>query len=470
MRDEEIDYHNQRVNSIQHPAGRQCLPVHSSYFIPHPFPLMPTFKTVTLGCKVNQYETEYLREGLVRLGYEEAGDDRTADLCVVNTCTVTAEGDLKSRKVIRQLARQNPRAEIVVMGCYATRAPEEVAVLPGVVEVLTDKRRLPDLLSRMGLIDLPAGISSFGQRHRAYVKVQDGCRMECSYCIIPAVRPVLRSRPADEVLAEVARLAAAGHREIVLTGIHLGHYGVDLAGDPPAPAETRDRAVDLACLIERVLRLEGEFRVRLSSLEAAEVTPRLIGLMADQPGRLCPHLHLSLQSGSDAVLRRMRRRYNGRQFAEKCCQIRESLDTPSLTTDAIVGFPGESETDFEATCRLVEEAGFSKVHVFRFSPRHGTPAASLPDQVPGLDKQRRAAVLNELARRIRRRYLERLVGRRLQVLVESTVADQPGLLLGTSARYAPVEFRGRVRQIGRLVDLTAERVAGERIRGAVPGI
>ena len=164
---------------------------------------MPSFRTLTLGCKVNQYETEYVRQGLLRLGYREAEDGQTADLCIVNTCTVTAEADLKSRKVVRQLARQNPHARIVVMGCYATRAPNVVAALPGVVDVVTDKRRLPELLKRFGLVDLPRGICSFGRRHRAYVKVQDGCRMPCSYCIIPSVRPVLASRPVDEVLHQV---------------------------------------------------------------------------------------------------------------------------------------------------------------------------------------------------------------------------------------------------------------------------
>src|SRR3972149_741887 len=206
--------------------------IHPSSFTLHPFllpllPIMPTFKPLPLGCKVNQYETEYVREGLVRLGYREAEEGEPADLCLVNTCTVTAEGDLKSRKGIRQLARQNPQAEIVVRGCYATRAPEAVAALPGVAEVVTDKRQLPELLARFGLVDLPDGISSFGRRHRAYVKVQDGCRMPCSYCIIPKVRPVLASRPVDDVLHEIRRLVAHGHREVVLTGIHLGHYGVD---------------------------------------------------------------------------------------------------------------------------------------------------------------------------------------------------------------------------------------------------
>jgi threonylcarbamoyladenosine tRNA methylthiotransferase MtaB len=422
---------------------------------------MPTFKTLTLGCKVNQYETEYVREGFVRLGYREAEDGEAADLCIVNTCTVTADGDLKSRKVIRQLARQNPKARIVVMGCYATRAPDVVAELPNVVEVLTDKRKLPELLARFGSVDFSDGISSFGNRHRAYVKVQDGCRMECSYCIVPKVRPVLVSRPVDEALDEVRRLARHGHREIVLTGIHLGHFGVDFAD-----RGSGHRPIDLAQLVERILGVEEKFRLRISSIEAVEVTPQLLAVMADHPDRVCPHLHVSMQSGSDAVLRRMRRRWASGRFLERCRSIRESLDQPALTTDVIVGFPGESETDFEATCRAVEEVGFSKLHVFRFSPRPGTPAADMPDQVPDRVKKQRAAQLGEIGRRLRRRFLKSLAGRRLEVLVESPVEASPGMLVGTSARYAPVELPGGEECLGQLVSVTAGPVVDGRIRAA----
>ena len=190
-------------------------------------------RTVTLGCKVNQYETQFVREGLLGIGYEDAVEDEAADLCIVNTCTVTSEGDSKSRQTIRRLARDNPASKIVVMGCYATRAPEEVAVLPNVTEVVTDKRELPDLLGRFGVTDVPTGISSFGRRHRAYVKVQDGCLLRCSFCIIPHVRPQVTSRPVEHILDEVRRLVDNGYREIVLTGIHLGHYGVDGIGTLP---------------------------------------------------------------------------------------------------------------------------------------------------------------------------------------------------------------------------------------------
>lgn len=410
----------------------------------------PAFRTVTLGCKVNQYETQYVREGLERAGLREAHDDEAADLCVVNTCTVTAEGDAKSRQTIRRLAAENPGTRIVVMGCYATRAPKEVASLPGVAEVVTDKRELPDLLGRFGVIDLPTGISRFDCRKRAYVKVQDGCLLRCSFCIIPYVRPSLASRPAEHIVEEVRRLVANGYREVILTGIHLGHYGVDFnAGRPKADW------VRLSHLLERLVRLDGEFRIRLSSIEATEVTRELIDVMATQPTRICPHLHISLQSGSDRILRAMRRRWCSQRFVDRCRLVQEKLDQPTFTTDVIVGFPGETETDFEQTCRVVEEVGFSKIHIFSFSPRRPTPAADMPNQIPKhvkLDRRRR---LVEIESRLLRRYAESLIGRHLQVMVESPVSDRPGWACGTSCRYIHV-----------LVPATAADYG--KFRGAVP--
>jgi len=406
---------------------------------------MPTLRTFTLGCKVNQYETELVAEGLARVGFRPAKPEESADLCVVNTCTVTSEGDLKSRKAIRRLARNNPDAQIVVMGCYATQAEDVVADFPGVVEVLTDKRQIPDFLARWGVLDVPTGISRFGHRARAYVKVQDGCRMRCSYCIIPTARGDLNSRPVPQILDEIRRLADSGHREIVLTGIHLGHWGL----------EWSDQRLRLADLVEQILTIEGPFRLRLSSLEAVEVDARLLGLMADHEDRICPHLHLSMQSGSDAVLERMQRRWASTRFVEKCREVQESLAGAALTTDVIVGFPGETEADFEASCRAVEGIGFAKVHVFRFSPREGTPAATMPDQLDGTIKQARAARLDELSNRLRRKFFDSLVGRPIQVLVESADATQPGLLHGTSARYAPVRLHGLADQVGRLIDTEA---------------
>lgn len=412
---------------------------------------MPTLRTITLGCKVNQYETELVAEGLARVGFREAFDGERADLCLVNTCTVTGEGALKSRKAIRQLARKNPDAQIVVMGCYATMAEDVVAELPGVTEVLTDKRQIPEFLARWGVLDVPTGISRFGHRARAYVKVQDGCRMRCSYCIIPAARGDLTSRPLAELVDEVCRLVETGHREIVLTGIHLGHWGL----------EWTNRRVRLSDLVEELLGVDGRWRLRLSSLEAVEVDEALISLMAAHPDRICPHLHLSMQSGSDTVLERMQRRWASARFVEKCLEAKESLDTPALTTDVIVGFPGETDAEFEASCRAVEAVGFSKVHIFRFSPREGTPAATMPDQIDGRTKQDRAAALDRISQRLRRKFFDQLVGRRLQVLVESADNSRPGLLHGTSARYAPVDLSGRLDQVGELIEAEATMLTAD---------
>jgi len=411
---------------------------------------MATMRTITLGCKVNQYETELVREGLSRIGYEDAADHEPADLCVVNTCTVTNEGDVKSRRTIRKLARENPRARIVVMGCYATRAPDELARLPNVSEVVTDKREIPDLLGRFGVVDIPTGISRFGTRHRAYVKVQDGCLLRCSYCIIPQVRPHVHSRPIEHVVDEVRRLVENGYREIVLTGVHLGHYGVEGNWNKPKEEWTR-----LSHLVRRLAELPGDFRLRLSSIEATEVTRELIAVMAAFPERIAPHLHICLQSGSDAVLRRMRRRWGTRLFLDRCELVRQSLDNPAITTDVIVGFPGETDDDFQSTLRTCRAAGFSRIHIFPFSPRKGTPAADMPDNILGDVKADRSHRLTELESELRHQFYRSLVGRTERVLIEGPSETAPGRTVGTSGRYAAVEVEGAV-EAGELVEVAIQ--------------
>ena len=413
-------------------------------------------RVATLGCKVNQYETELVRQGLQRVGYTDCESSEKADVCIVNTCTVTSEGDSKSRQVVRRLNRQNPDAKIVVMGCYATRAPQEVAELPGVAEVVTDKRELPDLMSRFGVIDVPTGLDGFSGRHRAYVKVQDGCLLRCSYCIIPHVRPKLTSRPHQHIVDEVSRLTEAGHREVVLTGIHLGHYGVDWNRNKP-----KEEWIRLAHLLRDLCELPGDFRIRLSSIEATEVTRELISVMRDHTKRIVPHLHLCLQSGSDSVLRRMRRRWGTRMFLDRCQMLKESLDKPAITTDVIAGFPGETEEEFEQTLVTCQQAGFSKIHAFPFSPRRGTPAAEMPDQIAKQLRSERVKRLTELEKELRSEYYQQLVGSELELLVESSrdlvgmnrgamlvgdptknMAGAPTdrLLRGTTCRYAPGEL------------------------------
>ena len=393
-----------------------------------------TCRLATLGCKVNQYETQYVKEMLEANGYREAGEHEPADLCVVNTCTVTMEGDAKSRQTIRRLHIANPAAAIVVMGCYATREPETVGRLPGVTHVITDKARLAEELKPLGVQRVPRGIRRFDGHQRAFVKVQDGCVLNCTYCIIPSVRPGLRSRPAEEIVDEVAGLVASGRREIVLTGIHLGHYGIDLSRGRPKSQWCR-----LWNLLERLDQLPGDFRIRLSSLEAAEARDDLVAAMAASR-RVVPHLHLCLQSGSDVILARMGRRYRRVGFMERCRRIRQALDVPALTTDVIIGFPGETDADFEATCEVVRAGGFSKIHIFSWSPRRGTPAATLDSRVPPQVVARRREFLQALSRQLAGDYHRQLVGRRLDVLVEGLDPRVPGHVQGTSCRYAPVSF------------------------------
>lgn len=409
----------------------------------------PTCRLVTLGCKVNQYETELVKEALVQGGYREAAEDENADLCVVNTCTVTATGDAKGRQLIRQLARKNPGSRTIVMGCYATREPETLSGLPGVLEVVEDKRELPDVLARVGVNDFPTGISTFGGRRRAYVKVQDGCILNCTYCIIPAVRPGLRSRPPQDIEEEVRRLIDNGHKEIVLCGIHLGHYGVDATRGRSGKTPFR-----LAHLIEKLNRIPGDWRMRLSSIEAAEITTDFVDAVTNTE-RLCPHFHPSLQSGSRDVLLRMKRRYSLEMFLDKVDLLRDKLDNPAFSTDVIVGFPGETDADFEETLNVCAQAGFMRIHVFPFSARRGTPAADFPNQVPAEIKKERGQRLAELGDRLARQYYDSLIGKNFGVLIERNCDDRPGWVSGTGCRYTPVQLQANPTTLGRIVQVTA---------------
>ena len=409
----------------------------------------PTCRLVTLGCKVNQYETQLVKEALLSGGYREAEDGEAADICVVNTCTVTATGDSKGRQLIRQLARRNPGTRTIVMGCYATRDPKTVAELPGVFEVVRDKRELPDVLDRLGIVELPKGISHFDGRQRAYIKVQDGCILKCTYCIIPQVRPGLQSRSPEDIEEEVKRLLETGFREIVLTGIHVGHYGVDT---------TRGRSkrppFRLHHLFQRLDRIPGRWRMRLSSIEAREINDDFIRAAADCE-HLCPQFHPALQSGSNSVLKRMRRRYTSEQFLDTIDSMRDHLDRPAFTTDAIVGFPGETEEEFTETISVCRRAGFSKIHIFPFSPRAGTPAAESLDQVSPEVRKDRLHRLEEVERELAADYHSSLLGRTLEVLVERTAADRPGFVRGTDRRYVPVSLPGDETDIGQLIDVRA---------------
>jgi len=404
-----------------------------------------TCRLLTLGCKVNQYETQLVREALLNNGFREAGDEESADLCIVNTCTVTNDADSQGRQAIRQLARKNPGAKTIVMGCYATRDPDAIKELPNVFEVVPDKRELPDVFERLGIVDLPTGISRFEGRKRAYVKVQDGCILNCTYCIIPSVRPGLRSRSPEDIEAEVRRLIDNGHHEIVLTGIHVGHFGVDTtrgkSGLPP---------FRLWHLFQRLDRIPGPWRMRLSSIEAVEINDDFINAAADCE-HLCPQFHPALQSGSETVLRRMKRRYSVRRFLETLERMRERLPNPAFTTDVIVGFPGETDAEFEETLATCRTAQFMKVHVFPFSQRKGTPAASFSDQVHPEVRKERVRVLGELERDLAADYYRTLENTELEVLVERESDERQGWIRGTDRRYVPVELPGTAADIGQVI-------------------
>ena len=414
-------------------------------------------KTATLGCKVNQYETQLVREGLLGAGFSDAESDQPADLCIINTCTITGEGDSKSRQIIRRMNRHNPDARIVVMGCYATREPEEVAALPGVAEVVTDKREIPDLLGRFGVVDIPNGISGLNNRHRAYVKVQDGCLLRCSYCIIPTVRPDMFSRPLQDVLDEVRVLIDNGFSEVILTGIHLGHYGVDFNQGKP-----KSDWVRLSHLVRAICELSPSVRVRLSSIEATEVTRELIEVMKDFSSQVCPHLHVCLQSGSDKILRGMKRRWTRRHIIDRCELVKNELHLPAFTTDVIVGFPGETEDNFADTIDACRQIGFSKIHMFPFSPRKGTPAAEMEEQIPKKIKSERGAKIAALEKELKREYFESLVGEQLQLLVENVNDDKT--VTGTSCRYATVNAIAPEAKENELITVQIE-TAGDMLSG-----
>jgi threonylcarbamoyladenosine tRNA methylthiotransferase MtaB len=418
----------------------------------------PTCRLVTLGCKVNQYETQLVKEALEQHGFREAEEGENADLCVVNTCTVTSDGDAKSRKAIRQLARENPGTRTLVMGCYATRDPQAVRELPGVFEVVTDKRELPDVLLREGVHDMPRGITTFDGRKRAYVKVQDGCMLKCSYCIIPSVRPGLRSRSPEDIEDEVRRLIDNGHLEIVIAGIHVGHYGVDTTrgrtGLPP---------FRLWHLFRRLDRIPGQWRMRLSSIEGNEINDDFISAAADCE-HLCPQFHPALQSGSDGVLQRMRRRYRSGRFLETLHKMRNRIPDVAFTTDVIVGFPGETEEEFQETLDVCRQAEFMKIHVFPFSARRTTPAASFPDQVSPAVRHDRSRRLSLLERELAANYYARWIGRPVEVLVERESEGRPGWVRGTDRRYIPVECPGTADDLGRFVAATGASVEASGLR------
>ena len=381
----------------------------------------------TLGCKVNQYETQAMRRQLESAGYETTEflpEQTMADVLVINSCTVTGESDRKLRQFLRRCRRTLPKAVIVLCGCMSQAYPDVAASFPEVDIVLGNAVR-SDLLPKLEEYRVekqpiycvpphstqyePLEIDAFQGRTRAFVKIQDGCNRFCSYCIIPYARGRVRSRQPADITAELTRLAANGYKEVVLVGINLTAYGQDLG-------LTIADAVDAACAVE------GLERVRLGSLEPDFITNEVIARMKAQP-KLCPQFHLALQSGCDATLKRMNRHYTTAEYADLCARLRHHFPDCALTTDVMVGFPGETPEEFEESCRFVESIGFARVHIFAYSRRPGTNADRLPNQIDNNEKSRRSKRMQSICRRNAEEYASRYVGRTVSVLLETPHPD-----------------------------------------------
>jgi len=404
----------------------------------------PRVAVSTLGCKVNLFESEVISQRLRQEDWDVVAFDQVADLYVVNTCSVTAQADRQARQLVRRAIQRNPAARVVVTGCYAQLDPAACARIPGVDLVLGNDRKLeldrllPDLadgrLPRVLVGDLDPAlgvpqtlVDGVGDHTRAFVQVQQGCDQACTFCVIHVARGPSRSFPPTLVRRQVERLSRNGFHEIVLCGVDLGSYGADLDGD----------RFDLAALIDELDAVPGEFRIRLSSIDPAHLDERLLARFAAHP-RLCPHAHLSLQSGNTLILKRMKRRYSAEHARETVLRLREACPGIVLGADIMVGFPTETERQFEDTLELVRELDITHPHVFCFSPRPGTPAARIPRQVPVAERKARAAQLREEAGRLRAGLLARRVGQRGQVLVEGGGDPPPGHLRGRAADYLPV--------------------------------
>lgn len=445
----------------------------------------------SLGCRVNQYEVREAAVELSRRGFDLVPFGSPADVCIVNTCAVTHEAEVKSRAALRRAARCGDDPLVVATGCYSELAPEGVRAVPGVVEILpnAEKHRAAevaeDLVRRSGRLLFPlAGPAPAGPeeselipllrrtggaagRTRAVIKIQDGCNHFCSFCIIPFTRGRLRSRPAAEVVAEAQSLADLGFREIVLTGICIGDYG-DERGSAPVQGDP------LARLLERLAQIPGIRRIRLSSLDPADVTDDLLATLARLPA-CCPHLHLSLQSGSSDVLRRMRRRYDADGFMRLVERIRAHLPGCGLTADVIAGFPGETEQEFDETRAVCRAADFLHIHCFPYSERPGTLAARLPDDVPPRVKKERVAALAHQAGEQLAGIARRAVGREVEVLLEDP-DDAEGELSGLTGGFlrvivpAPSDCRGRFALVHvERVDRTGARGRLLRLIGEAAG-
>lgn len=424
----------------------------------------------TLGCKVNQVETEAVTGLFKEEGYEIVPFTEEADVVVINTCTVTHLADRKSRQMIRRAIKLNPEAKVVVMGCYSQISPESAMKIPGVDLVIgtTEKSKVIELLKKAEIGSSPLAVvdelgkhTSFEEikshkitdRARAYLKIQEGCEQFCSYCIIPYARGPIRSRPVENTLKEAQNLINEGFKEIILTGIHLGTYGQDLG-----------KGVTLEYLLEKLMLLDTGVRWRLSSLEPTEVSEKMLKLMQEHTN-FCKHLHLPLQSAHNEILKLMNRPYTSEQYKNIVNNIRKYVPDICITTDIMVGFPGETDRYFQYYLTFVKDVAFSNMHVFKYSPRCGTPAAELPWQVPPAKKEERSHKLIILATELAESYAKKFIGKTLQVLVERKTADD--WWEGHSSNYIKVKFTGNKVKKGEICPVNVLKCKGEVCIGEV---
>ena len=413
----------------------------------------------TLGCKVNQYESQVMREILLKAGFNECLSKEKADIYVINTCTVTHHADRESRYLVGAFHRANPQAKIVVAGCYVEKNADEVSSLPGVAHIVRNEEKtgiadilngLPAAKQRGSKHSLPEGdepaITGFNGRTKAFVKIQDGCENKCSYCKVPLVRSVLRSKPLDKVVEEVKGLVSHGFKEIILAGICLGAWGKELSSSEI-----------FTDMLEALEKIDGDFRIRLSSIEPKYVTDELIDFIAGSK-KMCRHLHIPLQSGDDEILRRMNRPYTSSEYCSLIEKLRSSMKEIAVSTDVMVGFPGETDANFRNTLNLLKQISPARTHIFTFSKRDGTEASKMAGTLDEETARRRYYALKTVVIMLSYLYCVKFLHRKLDVLVETKRDKDSGLLTGYSDNYIKVLFEGDDALMRTIVPVTIEEM------------
>jgi threonylcarbamoyladenosine tRNA methylthiotransferase MtaB len=421
---------------------------------------MRIFKTITLGCRVNQFESDAVSSRLEDGGWVAATHNETPDIYIINTCAVTQKAAQQSRQAVRHAIRTHPNARILVTGCYAQLEPDEIRRIPGVTEIIAQEEKF-DIPKRF--CDLTEDtlhrflISSPQKRTRPSLKIQDGCDAFCTYCIVPYARGRNRSMPPDAVLENIRRLKNAGFHEVVLSGIHLGCYGLDIDTE-------QTRLIDLLSRIDRDGTID---RVRLSSIEPLELTEAVIGLVATS-NHLCHHFHIPLQSGDDRILKQMHRPYSRDQFRTLILRIQERVPDAAIGVDVLIGFPGETDRAFQNTYTLIEELPVSYLHVFPYSPRKGTPASGYPDQVQADVKKERCRYMRKLGIQKKMTFYKRFLGKRINVLIETIHCHRPPILKGLTSNYIPVSVEGSVELQNKIISVKLVRLSGDHtVWGAI---